>query len=392
MGSRATTTTAKGRTVPDFLDKPWQDIRGILAARAGTPEEATARVTLTRSQKQLVGVVTAGAILIASLGFAGSYTVVARLAAAKGFGWFARGFPIGVDAGIVVFLALDLVLTGLRMPYPLLRPAAWFLTAATISFNASVAWGDWIAVGMHAVIPLLFVVVVEAARHAVGRIANIAAARFIESPPLIRWLISPPSTFRIWRRMRMWQLASYTAVIEHERATRVHRERLRRKHGWRWRSHAAPHELLALTLARYGTPVHETLAAHAAEVSAERESRLAERARRELDETSVQPGESAAESSGESDSHALTPKRRESGRKQKPQRNRRESARESRPAKVSPITDIERETAALIALMEERGSAEKVSLPEAERITGKSPATAARRLSTARDHYRRKSA
>ena len=51
------------------------------------------------------------------------------LAERKGFGDFAPFFPIGIDAGIVVLLALDLLLTWIRIPFPLLRQTAWLLTA-----------------------------------------------------------------------------------------------------------------------------------------------------------------------------------------------------------------------------------------------------------------------
>jgi hypothetical protein len=40
------------------------------------------------------------------------------------FGWFANVFPVGIDAGIVVLLALDLLLTWLRIPFPLTAVAA----------------------------------------------------------------------------------------------------------------------------------------------------------------------------------------------------------------------------------------------------------------------------
>lgn len=377
----------------NFFDQHWQDIRGMLAAPTAMPEETTDRQPLTPTQRKILGWVGASAFVIAGIGFTGSYAAVRTLALHKGFGDFSYVLPIGVDVGIAALLALDLVLTWLRIPFQLLRYTAWLLTAATVVFNAASSWGDDIAVGMHAVIPLLFVVIIEAGRHAVGRLANIAAARHIESPPLIRWILSPTSTFRIWRRMRMWQLVSYNTVIELERETRIHRKKLRLKHGRRWRSHAAAADLLALTLARYGTPVHETLATQAAELSAERERALAESALQAPGESTAPVGESDRETAGEGDSRALTPKRRESGGKKKPQRRRRESAPasggESASAAVSPIADIERETAALVALMIERGGAEEVSLPDAERITGKSQATAARRLSTARTRYRK---
>ncbi|MFI1400696.1 DUF2637 domain-containing protein, partial [Streptomyces sp. NPDC020681] len=50
----------------------------------------------------LIGLVVTGAVIIAAIGFAGSYAAVRELAADKGFGNFAVVFPIGIDAGICV--------------------------------------------------------------------------------------------------------------------------------------------------------------------------------------------------------------------------------------------------------------------------------------------------
>ena len=162
-----------------------------------------AAMQLTRTHRILIGVVVAGAVMIAAIGFAGSYTAVRDLAEQKGFGAFANVFPIGIDAGICVLLALDLLLTWIRIPFPLLRQTAWMLTAATIAFNGAAAWPDPIGVGMHGVIPVLFVVSVEAARHAIGRIADITADRHMESVRIVRWLLAPIPTFRLWRRMNI---------------------------------------------------------------------------------------------------------------------------------------------------------------------------------------------
>ena len=210
------------------------------------------RPTLTRLQRRLVIAVAAGATVIAAIGFIGSYAAVAQLARAKGFGTFAVVFPIGIDAGILVLLALDLLLTWLRIPFPLLRHTAWLLTAATIAFNGAAAWPDPLGVGMHSVIPVLFVVVVEAARHAVGRTAAITAGRHMDSVRLVRWLLDPVSTFRLWRRMKLWELRSYDDVIRLEQARLIERARLRARYGRRWRSKAPVSAVMALRFTRYG--------------------------------------------------------------------------------------------------------------------------------------------
>ncbi|WNE98040.1 DUF2637 domain-containing protein [Streptomyces luomodiensis] len=213
---------------------------------------------LTRMHRILAGVVVTGAVVIAGIGFAGSYAAVRDLALDKGFGAFANVFPIGIDAGIVVLLALDLLLTWIRIPFPLLRQTAWLLTAATIAFNGAAAWPDPVGVGMHAVIPILFVVSVEAARHAVGRIADITADRHMESVRIARWLLAPVPTFRLWRRMKLWELRSYEEVIRLEQDRLVYQARLRARYGRSWRRKAPVESLMPLRLARYGVPLADT--------------------------------------------------------------------------------------------------------------------------------------
>ncbi|MFE6164054.1 DUF2637 domain-containing protein [Streptomyces sp. NPDC056486] len=224
----------------------------VTAAKGQTP------IVLSRTHRILIGVVVAGAVVIAGIGFAGSYAAVRKLAEQKGFGSFSVVFPIGIDAGICVLLALDLLLTWIRIPFPLLRQTAWLLTAATIAFNGAAAWPDPLGVGMHAVIPILFVVCVEAARHAVGRIADITADKHMEGVRLTRWLLSPVPTFKLWRRMKLWELRSYEQVIKLEQDRLIYQARLQARFGRNWRRKAPVESLMPLRLARFGVPLAET--------------------------------------------------------------------------------------------------------------------------------------
>ncbi|MEV6502177.1 DUF2637 domain-containing protein [Streptomyces prunicolor] len=217
----------------------------------------SAPLKLTRTHRILIGVVVAGAVVIAGIGFAGSYAAVRELAIKKGFGEFSYFFPIGIDAGICVLLALDLLLTWIRMPFPLLRQTAWLLTVATVAFNAAAAT-DPLGRAMHAVIPVLFVVTVEAARHAVGRIADITADKHMEGVRLTRWLLSPIPTFLLWRRMKLWELRSYEQVIKLEQDRLVYQARLHSRFGRAWRRKAPVESIMPLRLARYGIPLAET--------------------------------------------------------------------------------------------------------------------------------------
>ncbi|MET7714843.1 DUF2637 domain-containing protein [Streptomyces sp. NPDC005407] len=213
---------------------------------------------LSRAHRILIGVVVAGAVVIAAIGFAGSYAAVRDLAVQKGFGDFSYFFPIGIDAGICVLLALDLLLTWMRIPFPLLRQTAWLLTVATIAFNAAAAWPDPLGVGMHAVIPVLFVVSVEAARHAVGRIADITADKHMEGVRLTRWLLSPVPTFMLWRRMKLWEIRSYEGAVKLEQHRLVYEAQLQARFGRRWRRKAPVEALMPLRLAKFGVSLAET--------------------------------------------------------------------------------------------------------------------------------------
>ncbi|WP_405806916.1 DUF2637 domain-containing protein [Streptomyces sp. NBC_00210] len=217
-----------------------------------------AAMQLSRTHRILIGLVVTGAVIIAAIGFAGSYAAVRELAVRKGFGDFSLVFPIGIDAGICVLLALDLLLTWLRIPFPLLRQTAWLLTVATIAFNGAASWPDPLGVGMHAVIPVLFVVSVEAARHAVGRIADITADKHMEGVRLTRWLLSPIPTFKLWRRMKLWELRSYEQVIKLEQDRLIYQARLQARFGRSWRRKAPVESLMPLRLAKYGVPLAET--------------------------------------------------------------------------------------------------------------------------------------
>ncbi|MFJ8209702.1 DUF2637 domain-containing protein [Streptomyces sp. NPDC096033] len=218
----------------------------------------TGLAQLTGARKKLAFSVGGGALIIAGIGFAGSYSAVVGLARDKGFGDFAEVFPVGIDAGIGVLLALDLLLSWIRIPFPVLRHIAWLLTAATIAFNAAAAWPDPIAVGMHAAMPVLFVVVVEAVRHAVGRLADITADRHMEGIRIWRWLLSPTATAKLWRRMKLWELRSYEQAVGQEQDRLIYQARLQGRYGRGWRRKAPVEAVMPLRLAKLGVPLTDT--------------------------------------------------------------------------------------------------------------------------------------
>lgn len=241
----------------------------------------------------LTAAIIIGAAIVGAIGFAGSYDSLKELAENKGFGEFSYFLPVGVDAGIIVLLGLDLWLTRMQIPMSLMRQTAWILTAATIYFNANAGvpdptasnpypslWDDPVAVGMHSVLPLLFVATVEAARHAVRRLAHLAEDNSMDKVRASRWLLDPLRTFGLWRRMRLWEITSYAKALLRERERLVYLYRLRARYGSKRK---APVEVsLPLRLADYGEPLPappltEREESEQAEAEARKRSREAER-------------------------------------------------------------------------------------------------------------------
>ncbi|MEV7177814.1 DUF2637 domain-containing protein [Kitasatospora sp. NPDC093679] len=216
------------------------------------------RPALTRAHYLLIAVIALGAAAIAAIGFVGSYQAVRDLAVAYGFGQFAPFVPIGIDAGIVVLLQLDLLLAWMRIPYPSLRRFAWVLTGVTIYLNARTAT-DLTGLVFHAVLPAIFVVIVEAARHSVARLAGIKAGQQeMEGLGRPRWFLSPFRTFALWRRKTLWGIASRDEALRLEQQRLIYRSRLRHYFGRRWKRRAPHDALTPLQLAQLGVPLHLT--------------------------------------------------------------------------------------------------------------------------------------
>ncbi|ATL80249.1 DUF2637 domain-containing protein [Streptomyces malaysiensis] len=250
-------------TSPPLADRPTQAAvpaqeRGEPGPGAGPAVPEPVRGGGRRATSRLlIGATVTGALALAAIGFTGSYTALRDLARRKHFGQFADVFPIGIDAGILVLLALDFYLTRRRTPLPLLRWIAHGLTLATIVFNAAAAPGpvtaDPLGSAMHGVIPVLFIAAVEAARRAVGMEGGEST-----SVPLSRWLLNPLGTAPLWRRMKLWD-KTYDEALALEKERVIYRMLLAQKHGRLWRRRAEADELLPIRMARLGVGVEEAL-------------------------------------------------------------------------------------------------------------------------------------
>ncbi|MDJ0347145.1 DUF2637 domain-containing protein [Streptomyces sp. H10-C2] len=148
----------------------------------------------------VVGLV--GGLLVAGIGFALSYDTLRGAAVGWGFGPTAAAwFPIGIDGAIVAFFAIDLWLAYRKTPKALLRIAAHGMTLATIALNAGAGhgsvWADPWRTLAHAAMPVVFVIAVDAVRHAITRKAALESG--VGTLTARQWLLAPISTWNVWR-------------------------------------------------------------------------------------------------------------------------------------------------------------------------------------------------
>ncbi|MFJ6000337.1 DUF2637 domain-containing protein [Streptomyces sp. NPDC092370] len=224
-------------------------------------------------------------MLVGGIGFATSYQTLANVALSWGFGEdLSRWFPIGVDASILAFLALDLYLILKGIPWPVLRMGAHGMTAATIWFNASAQGeigADPVKAASHGVMPVLFVIGVEAARRLFIQKAQLEAGTAADRIPLHRWILSPWETPRFYRRMRLYGVTSYPEMIRRQQELIAYEQWLKRKHKGDL-SKATDDEKLPMKMAAYGYTVSEALALPERQ-EREAEKRAEEAERRRLD-------------------------------------------------------------------------------------------------------------
>ncbi|WP_055719690.1 DUF2637 domain-containing protein [Streptomyces niveiscabiei] len=229
----------------------------------------------------LLGIVTLfGMGVVATVGFASSYDTLQEAAVTRGFSKnLSYWVPVGIDGAIIAFLALDLYLTARRIPWPLLRFAAHGMTLATVVLNAS-GQRTRDAVGMfwHGLMPVLFIVGVEAVRKLIVHAARLADGQISDRIPLHRWILAPTTTARLYRRMRLANVRSYPEMIRREQDLDGYRIWLTQELGDDLTG-ATQVQRLPMTLAPKGFTVDEALALPSrwAAAAAERERQAAER-------------------------------------------------------------------------------------------------------------------
>ena len=177
-----------------------------------------------RSRWQAIGagaLITLIALGLAAYAAAASYESVSALAAAHHVP-LARLNPAGIDGGLFGVILIDIVLTSMGQPLGWLRLAARLFAAGTIAANFAAGWPDPAGIGLRIAAPALFVILTEVARAVLLRRLKAASGeqkvrrRDRDKIPLARWFLAFGPTRRLWRRMKLWDIASYREALAME--------------------------------------------------------------------------------------------------------------------------------------------------------------------------------
>lgn len=214
----------------------------IHPAQEGPPVTAPPDDTDTRPDTTGADILTVGgSLFVALLGFATSFDAVST-AVQPDFGILAPAVPLGIDAGILVSSGAYITLARRNEHPKWLRTVPHVLTAATIALNIA-AGHTFIGRLAHGVMVAMWAVFIEAATHvARKRLRLETGGPVMDRIRRSRWLLSPIATFRLWRRMVLWEITDYAVALDRERTRLLTVTALRIKHsrgrkfGWlTWR-------------------------------------------------------------------------------------------------------------------------------------------------------------
>jgi hypothetical protein len=163
------------------------------------------------------------------------------------FGYASWAIPVGADVGIFAFSGLSILFALRDIPVRWVRFVPMALTGATVWFNVASAT-TWTARGAHALMPVLWVLAVEVCDGAIRHQMKLVKGKRMDKIRRSRWLLSPASTFRLWRRMRLDEITSFQKALDRDAARAAVTGRLRLHHGRMWRTKAPLAERIALRL------------------------------------------------------------------------------------------------------------------------------------------------
>jgi hypothetical protein len=246
------------------VDPPWWLVTALTIAlvvlavrwiKRRLPQVAADRENITSTHLVITALVGAAATVLIGFAFAMSYASLYEAATwleDTPFGDLRWMFPIGIDAVIVFFLVLDLVMEWQGRRHPLARWAAYTLSAATVALNIGQTGSGEGLVGVlgHAGPPVVIILISESVAAWVRHMAGMLHGELPDRIPAGRWIAQPWSTFLVARLMLGWGITSYEAALRLESARQYARSVLRQEYGRAWRKYTPRHVVWMLANGR----------------------------------------------------------------------------------------------------------------------------------------------
>jgi hypothetical protein len=193
------------------------------------------------------GMVAAVAAVAAGVfGFVNSFTAVKNWASKAGFEYPAL-VPLMVDMLIPSLGVINCLLIVKNAQPRWLRWMPLAMTGATVylNVNAGTNLSYKIAHGFSAAI---FALVSEVAMYLFRKRAGIENGTAMGRVRPSRWLLSPVRTFKLWRRMMLWEITSYAHALELEKSRLLLVADLEERFGSKWRKEAPARLLVGLRM------------------------------------------------------------------------------------------------------------------------------------------------
>ncbi|RNL80715.1 DUF2637 domain-containing protein [Halostreptopolyspora alba] len=221
----------------------------VSALRAALMRRRSSRSVLHGGYLVATVVIAAAALVLITIAFTMSYAALYASAS-----WLADTqlrvindgdlrflFPLGIDAVIVYFLAMDLVMEWQGRRHPLNRWAAYGLSAITVVLNVSQGEGTTASYLGHAGPPVVIILIAEGVAAWVRHLAGLAHGTATDRIPAGRWIAHPLSTLKVARLMLGSGITSYPDALEREQQRQLAYAMLREQYGRTWRRSTPRH-------------------------------------------------------------------------------------------------------------------------------------------------------
>lgn len=221
----------------------------VTAGQAARERAAAAPAPLSGGQKWAVGIALPISLALMVMSFTEMFTAVrdAMKPVAHNLAWT---IPVGTDAGMVVLSLLDMLFESMGMRARWMPWATRMLIGLQLGLNVNTAHTANGRLG-RAVLPVLFVAVIEAWRFFWRKRKNLAVKTDRDKIPLTRWLADFSGTRELRRLMILWDILELTDALEMLQQIQLAEATLRKVHGWKWRRRVAADLLLKLHTKRY---------------------------------------------------------------------------------------------------------------------------------------------